>query len=145
MLRHSIALILHTWIKARESTYPLPDGMSLFYNTMPPAPDNCLVIHESEGIINGKSHKTRKIYETYGIKARSRASGELAADRARYFIFWLDSHLQGAQFKGSVVSLDGFTYTLHAAHQYGSITSLGLPDKTKQAAYTQDYHISIRG
>ena len=143
MIRHSIARIIHAWLASRAEQHPAP--VPIFYHTRPASPASCLAIMEAEGNIHGRGHKTGKTHESHGIKVSSRFEGEGAADAARYGIFWVNSQLQGPDFKGSTVTIEETTYTLHAAHQYGTITSLGLPDKTKQALYTQDYQISLQG
>ena len=143
MLQHSIARIIHAWLTSRKDTHPLP--VPLFYHTRPSEPASCIAIMEAEGQLQGRSHRTGKTLESHGIKVSSRFGGEGAGDQARYGIFWVNSQLQGPDFMDSTVILEGVTYTLHAAHQYGTITSLGLPDKTKQALYTQDYLISLQG
>ena len=135
-LTHTPAQILHTWLAAQAGR---PTGLGLYYHHMPSEPVLCLAMATSEGVVYGRGHATGKQYQGHGVQLRARGATEAAALGA---INWARNLLE-ALVAPVVVTVGASTYTLHPCHQYGTLASLGTPDKLKHPEYTQDYRTTI--
>jgi hypothetical protein len=113
----------------------------VYVNEMPEEPDNCIVVLDTDGILNGRFQVDGQVQEQFGIQITVRSPDfSTGRNKARELAIALDEDV----YDQSVV-VEGSTYLVHALSRKSSVLPIGRESENSQRQlFTINFTASIR-
>ncbi len=140
---HSPADILHAWLlqNGHISDPSSQRGWPGFVNHMPDKPDQCVVVSDTAGVVDGRGQSTNRTYRHNGIQIRTRGK------RVDYGTSYQRLNLiAGAldELRRETVTLDEDSlYRINSVTQISTIISIGRSPETDRPGFTLNMSLDV--
>lgn len=117
-----------------------------FVGSMADKPDNCLVIHDSEGILEGRTFVAPMLFQKHGLQVRARANGPSDGYIKLNTIF---NALVPITRQDVIVPVEGggtatITYTIQSVQHRGPIIRMGVEPGSHRYQHSFNSMVSVR-